>query len=438
MEKTRGKRWFILAALLGAALAAVLLIRARGGSPARQGETMRSSSARSAKVTLSIMSEFTGGESKDILDSIISEFEKMNPGVKVSSNPVPSERLEDIVRTGIVGGAPPSWFFVDFPTDLKYMVDQGLIADLTPYYKRYGWYDLFPKAYYDAVTWNGKTYGVPFEGGPVSLMHYNKAIFERLGLQPPKNWPQFLNVLEKIKNAGIVPIGIGAKDRWPAAHVGTALLVTSLGRDKCLTLLSGKTSWRSREVVQALDRLKELCDRGYIIRGAAGLSRDEVQVLFWQGKVAMQPVGYWMPIMLRDMPKGFKLDYFLFPAVNEQVPYSLYLNKNGFAMPRAEKNKDQAAELMNLFVSQKYQSEFAKSGRFVIRRGALTEKTIRHHLSLRYLQDEARLGGVAGVDALASPQVSDAFEDAMVGILVGQLDGKAAAAQIEAARLREN
>ena len=44
--------------------------------------------------------------------------------------------------------------------------------------------------------------------------YYNKQIFQELNLSIPQNWPEFLQVCEKIKQASITPIISGNKDSF--------------------------------------------------------------------------------------------------------------------------------------------------------------------------------------------------------------------------------
>ena len=64
---------------------------------------------------------------------------------------------------------------------------------------------------------DGKYYGVPFDWGAVG-MFYNKALFKQAGLdpeKPPTTWTELLDAVKALKAAGITPIAIGEKDKWP-------------------------------------------------------------------------------------------------------------------------------------------------------------------------------------------------------------------------------
>ena len=61
------------------------------------------------------------------------------------------------------------------------------------------------------VAYKGKTYGAALDVSTFGV-YYNKTIFDRLQLQPPKTWDQFMAMNAKIKQAGLSPIIGGFKD----------------------------------------------------------------------------------------------------------------------------------------------------------------------------------------------------------------------------------
>lgn len=49
---------------------------------------------------------------------------------------------------------------------------------------------------------------------------YNKKIFKRLNLSPPKTEQEFFNLLEQLKQQpGLIPIALGTAEKWEAAQI---------------------------------------------------------------------------------------------------------------------------------------------------------------------------------------------------------------------------
>ena len=78
---------------------------------------------------------------------------------------------------------------------------------------------------------DGKQYGVPYNLGMVGVW-YNKALFEKAGIdEPPATWDEFLADVEKLKAAGITPLAVGEKDKWPGMFWWANLSLRIAGKD---------------------------------------------------------------------------------------------------------------------------------------------------------------------------------------------------------------
>src|SRR5260221_3574478 len=70
-----------------------------------------------------------------------------------------------------------------------------------------------------ATSIKGKIWQAPTNSQIIPFVFYNKDLFKQVGVEVPKTWAEFQNVVEKLKAAGINPIQMaGAADgRWAAA-----------------------------------------------------------------------------------------------------------------------------------------------------------------------------------------------------------------------------
>jgi raffinose/stachyose/melibiose transport system substrate-binding protein len=69
-----------------------------------------------------------------------------------------------------------------------------------------------------AVSYRGRVYGLIVWDDTLGWVYtYNDKIFERLGLHPPRTTREFMDVCERIKRAGIVPIYEPGASRWHTA-----------------------------------------------------------------------------------------------------------------------------------------------------------------------------------------------------------------------------
>jgi raffinose/stachyose/melibiose transport system substrate-binding protein len=64
-------------------------------------------------------------------------------------------------------------------------------------------------------TLDGKIYGVPWGATNGMGIYYNKAVFSQLGVTPPRNYNEFISILQKAKAGGYIPIYEAHRTEWP-------------------------------------------------------------------------------------------------------------------------------------------------------------------------------------------------------------------------------
>ena len=89
---------------------------------------------------------------------------------------------------------------------------------------------------------------------------YNKDLFAEAGITaPPATWDEFLDAVGKLKDAGITPIAVGGKDKWPAMFWWAYLALRS-GRQQAMKSAVATGDWTGAAFVQAGTELKKLID----------------------------------------------------------------------------------------------------------------------------------------------------------------------------------
>jgi len=136
------------------------------------------------------------------LRSLVADFEKTHPSVKVELQIVPWSRMFDKLMITTAGGRPPdvsrvssTWFH---PCAAK-----GLFKDLGPYVESDRSFDLgdfYPQAIEAWGRYRGKLYCLPTDID-IYALYYNKALFDRAGLPYPDwswDWSKYLDAAKKL------------------------------------------------------------------------------------------------------------------------------------------------------------------------------------------------------------------------------------------------
>ncbi|HOT77971.1 MAG TPA: extracellular solute-binding protein, partial [Candidatus Wallbacteria bacterium] len=108
-----------------------------------------------------------------------------------------------------------------------------------------------------ACTYDGRKYLIPISQHFIAFF-YNKKIFDDLKLTPPANWNDFLKVCDAIKKAGVTPIALGSKTKWPAQFWFDYLLLRTAPYEYREKLLKGEAGYKDRESLAAFKLWSDL------------------------------------------------------------------------------------------------------------------------------------------------------------------------------------
>lgn len=306
------------------------------------------------------------GPSK-ILQDAATRFEKGNPGVKVQRTPIPNDAYKTKLKIAFGANEPPCVFMNWGGGSLREYVKAGQVVDLSPMFaKDAAFKDRFLGNAFDAVSGEGKIWGVPAEDTSVAVVHYNTELFTKLGLQPPKTWPELLAVIEKLKAQGIAPFALANKAKWPGSMY-FMYLVDRLGGPEVFRKASTRApggSFADPVFIEAGRKLQELVKAGAFAPGFNGLDYDvgASRRLMYSGKAAMTLMGTWESSSFKnENPEFFKkVDFFAFPTIpggkgSNGVVGSV--GNNFYSVSKACKTPEAAYGLIKSFVDEQAVAE---------------------------------------------------------------------------------
>ena len=154
------------------------------------------------------------------------------------------------------------------------------------------------------------TFGVPYMANAAGVL-YNKDIFDAHGWKIPESWPEFIQLCETIKAAGIRPLYSGYKDTWTTLAPWNALAVDIAPADVCQQVDMGKTTFAKeyREVAEKTYALLQ-----YAEEGPFAYSYNDACTAFARGESAMFAIGnYAIPQILSVNP-NLNIDSFVMPG----------------------------------------------------------------------------------------------------------------------------
>ncbi|MFC4304370.1 ABC transporter substrate-binding protein [Cohnella boryungensis] len=352
-----------------------------------------SGSSKSDETTLRIAMGSPGEGLIKVWEDIAKTFESEHTGIKVEFNFQKDDTYQTIGLPNLLSGKnAPDLYFEWAGERLETRVKDGFAADITEKLQSSGLKDQFTEGSFNGMVLDGKTYMIPTAGDVTNVIFYNKQIFKDLGLEPPTTWEQFLEVSEKVKAAGITPIVAGNKELWPAGNWIGHLISRVVGEQAYSDALQLKQPFNTPEFAAAYGYVKTLWDKGYINDSVNAIADNEADMLFFNGKAAMHPIGSWLvPTAVEEAPE-LEMGYFNLPSIagGQGNQDSVIGVLNGMVVNKNSKLIDEAIDFMKLYSSAESSKKLSEAGAVPMTKDGIDEAAMNPlSLSLNNLMQNA-------------------------------------------------
>lgn len=333
------------------------------------GETGSSEQAGGEKVRIKL---FTGKiETIDVMDDIIADFNASQDRIEVEQEY--QKDASNIIKIKFASGEVP-----DIMTTYEQgFVDEGKYLDLSGQSE---WWDRLSPSMKEACTdvKTGNQYRV-CTNMTMAGFFYNKEMLDEMGLEIPRQWDDFVTVLETIKKEkpDVIPWFIFGSEAWHLGHliefIPHGYVKSTLGTidAKKAMLNNDQPSLRFGEpdgpMAVFASKMLELQDKGLINEDVLTATSDNCVQDFVNGKAAMFSNGMWVISSLLEANPDMadKIGFAPYPAyMPDSKPVVLSAEDSGYSISATTEHKEEAIEFLNfLFLpeNQKKYSEAAKA-----------------------------------------------------------------------------
>ena len=261
----------------------------------------------------------------DYTPAVVEAFQGANPDIPIDWTGGTLSFEQGQIQTTLQSGEGPDVVNVNSgPGRVGLLATSGLILRLDDFYERTGAIETYQPGVIEQIQNQppeGEIYEV-VEGLDVFQVYYNSDIFAEHGLEPPQTWDDFLAICQTLKDAGVQPIVLGARDNFQGGWLFGNLVQASAGREVMTEVIYGDGDFTHPDILRAAEMLKTLVDEDYI-NGleAAALEGEQAEAAFANGQGAMTVNAQGLPINLeRDGVDVSFIDAFLIPSLNEGQP----------------------------------------------------------------------------------------------------------------------
>ncbi len=234
-----------------------------------------------------------GGPLTKVIDGLARDFEKENPGVKVS--PIYAGNYDDarIKALAALRAGQPAQLSVLYSIDLYELLEQDVIMpwdEVATAAEDKAWLKVFYPALMMNGTYKGKVYGIPFQRSTI-VLYWNKDAFKEAGLDPdkaPANWKEMVQMAEKLvkKDAS------GNVVRWGVEVPSTGYaywMFQAFARQNGQDLMNrdgNRTNYAHPDVIAALQFWRDLGAK-YKVMPEGTVEWGTLRQAFTEGKTAM-------------------------------------------------------------------------------------------------------------------------------------------------------
>ncbi|MEV4363670.1 extracellular solute-binding protein [Nonomuraea sp. NPDC049625] len=332
---------------LGAALA-VLTMTALTSC----GSSSGAEPAADGTVTLKYLVD-NGQGSVDTAKAMTEAFMKANPKIKIEMETrPPGSEGDNIVKTRLSTGDMTDVFAYNSGSLLQALNPSQTLVDLAgdPAIQN------VQKDFLPVVSQGDHVFGVPSGTALGGGILYNRKVYEKLGLQVPKTWDEFMANNEKIKAAGIAPVISTFKDTWTSQLfvLGDFYNVQAAVPSFAADYTAGKAKFATTPAALAgFQHLADVKAKGYLNEGFGSATADQGMKMLVEGKGAHYPMlSAQVPPLVDTMPQAATdIGFFGVPGTDAAKNGATLWEPGGVYIPKTTKNLDAAKKFLAFVAS---------------------------------------------------------------------------------------
>ncbi len=241
-------------------------------------------------IEIRFLSSWGGTDTKaQQLQKVLEEFENNNPGVKIINESMSGTEFLFKLKTNFAQGNDPDVFGLWPGSDIKILIKQGKVADLTGLLNSdKEWTGSFGDDAWSYDQFDGRIYGLPceiiYEG-----LFVNTDLFKKYGIKVPGTYEELKDAVSAFRERGIIPIA------YNSTPEGTFLyqnIVMKLGGKE-----DTENPYRGGKInqcyIDGMKYIKELYELGAFPGNAFTIDDKTRDNLFIEKKAAMIVQGSW-------------------------------------------------------------------------------------------------------------------------------------------------
>ena len=242
-------------------------------------------------------------------EQINKKWSAMHPDIELVMEGAPNQGLE-MLQTRLAAGTMGDVFV--HQTRLAAFAQAGYLMDISDQ----PWVERMVDGVKPDCIWNDKVWAAPLDCNGWGV-YYMKDIYEgELGLGIPNDFDEFLDICQKIKDAGYDPLIAGGSEGWPFQGLFLSFTSFLYGQNENfhIDLYNGDASLAGPEMFELFSAIQELYDRGFFSDGCMSFDMPQTRQYMADGKAV---IGFGCPGVITPLEQeengSYDLGYFYIP-----------------------------------------------------------------------------------------------------------------------------
>ena len=302
----------------------------------------------------------------DWVKETIALYQAANPNIKIELTATANgDQYLNKLSTAMAANDIPDIFFCWTAGRLEPFVKAGRLLPLNDVMARAPLSKTINVGNTSSTTFAGKTYALPMElAGEV--IYYNKALFKKAGVTPPKTWDELLVAIKKFKDLGISPFSLANRDPWPGTIPYMTIFDKLWGPEAYKdAVFNKKAVFDTKPFVEAGNYLQQLVKAGAYPDNFNSLEYGEGIAMFGAAKSAMRFNGTWeLPGHIEKL--GDDLGIMNWPTMPNGKGKAgegwLTIQNNAYAVSASTKVKEETIKFLEFMFSESRQKALAEVG----------------------------------------------------------------------------
>ena len=307
-----------------------------------------------------------------IMEQAAREYEALNPDVTINMQFLENEAFKAKLTTLLQSDAAPDIFYSWGGGVLSAQQEGGVLRTIDNVITDDTRENIGPGGI-NAFTRDGSLYGLAQHVSQVGFWA-NTALLDQAGVSSSdlETWSGFLGAVQKLKDADITPIAVGAQDKWPAHFYWSYLVMRLAGQDAFDAARMGEgDGFTGQPFVQAGELFLQLVELEPFQPGYLAADYSTAAGYFGDGKAALHLMGNWDYGVARENSESGEglsdeaMQFINFPSVDGGAgnPSDTLGGINGWIFHKDA--PDEAVEFMQWYQSADIQKRFAAASTYI-------------------------------------------------------------------------